>query len=79
MSFIFGDSGPSAPPPAPSVATPSVQAAAQAARRRERTASGSAATMLTDQSSLSSANVGVKKLGGALPSNRSMGSKALLG
>lgn len=50
----------------PSVATPNVQAAAQAARRRERTASGRAATMLSGSSSGgasgNSANIGTSKL-----------------
>jgi hypothetical protein len=50
----------------PSVATPNVQAAAQAARRRERTASGRAATMLSGSSSGGasggSANIGTSKL-----------------
>lgn len=50
----------------PSVATPNVQAAAQAQRRRERTASGRAATMLSGSSSGAasggSANIGTSKL-----------------
>ncbi len=53
----------------PSVATPNVQAAAQAQRRRERTASGRAATMLSGSgggmsggSSGGSANIGTSKL-----------------
>ena len=50
----------------PSVATPNVQAAAQAARRRERTASGRAATQLSGSSSGgtsgNSANIGTSKL-----------------
>ena len=53
---------PTPPTPAatPSVATPSVQAAAQAARRRERVASGRAATMLS--SGGSDGSTGTKKL-----------------
>lgn len=50
----------------PSVATPNVQAAAQAQRRRERTASGRAATMLSGSSgggtSGGSSNIGTSKL-----------------
>lgn len=52
----------------PSVATPNVQAAAQAQRRRERTASGRAATMLSGSGGMSggssggSANIGTSKL-----------------
>lgn len=54
---------PEAPKPAPTVATPAVEAAAEAERRRQRNASGRAATMLSGGSdSVSSANVGATKL-----------------
>ena len=46
----------------PSVATPNVQAAAQAQRRRERTASGRAATQLSGGTATSESSVGTKKL-----------------
>jgi hypothetical protein len=50
----------------PSVATPNVQAAAQAQRKRERTASGRAATMLSGgggrSASGGSANIGTSTL-----------------
>lgn len=48
MTKLFGSpKTPAAPPPAPTVATPDVQAAAEAERKRNRTASGKASTMLT--------------------------------
>lgn len=53
MTGLFKPDTPSIPEPAPvpkptpTVDTPAVQAAADATRRRERTASGRAATMLT--------------------------------
>lgn len=53
---------------APSVATPNVQAAAQATRRRERTASGRAATMLSGGGE-----------GGGASGGSSTGTKKLLG
>lgn len=46
----------------PSVATPNVQAAAQAQRKRERTASGRAATQLSGGTATSESSVGTKKL-----------------
>lgn len=46
---------------APSEATPAVQAAADAERRRQRQAAGRASTMLTDGMA-GSANVGTTKL-----------------
>jgi len=51
-----------APAPTPSVATPAVEAAADAERKRQRTASGRAATMLTNQESYSAPNIGTTKL-----------------
>lgn len=55
---------PKAPPPPPSVDTPAVQAAAEVARRRERTARGRASTMLTGSQGIVSSDtqVGTKKL-----------------
>lgn len=48
MSGLFGKpKTPALPPPAPTVATPAVQAASDAQRMRQRVASGRAATMLT--------------------------------
>ena len=47
MSFGSSPKTPVTPAPVPTVATPAVEAAAEAQRRRERTASGKAATMLT--------------------------------
>lgn len=78
---ILGIDRPTAPKiaPPPSSATPAVQAANLAARRRERAASGRASTMLTDQSNLTSPSVSVTKLGGSTPSTQYMGSKSLLG
>jgi hypothetical protein len=64
MSGLFGGGG-SAPPPAPpppTVATPQVKAAADAQRMRARTASGRAATMLSDQDEYQRPTVGTKKL-----------------
>ena len=57
---------PKAPPP---IQTPTMEdragiaAAADAARRRERVASGRAATMLSDQSNYTDPTIGRKKLG----------------
>lgn len=62
MSGMFKPKTPMAPAPVPTVATPAVEAAAEAARRRERTASGKAATMLTNQESYSSPMIGTTKL-----------------
>lgn len=63
MSFLKPKT-PTAPTAAivPTTATPAVQAASEAARRRERTASGRAATMLTNQESYTSPNIGTTKL-----------------
>jgi len=47
MTRLFTPKTPAAPAPAPTLATPDVMAAAEAERRRNRTASGKAATMLT--------------------------------
>lgn len=48
MSGLFGSPKTPVPPPVtPTVATPAVQAAADAQRIKARTASGKAATMLT--------------------------------
>jgi hypothetical protein len=47
MTKLFSPKTPAMPAPAPTVATPDVQAAAEAERRRNRTASGKASTMLT--------------------------------
>lgn len=47
---------------APTAATPAVEAAAEAERRRQRMASGRAATMLTGSAGASSGMVGTKKL-----------------
>lgn len=53
---------PEAPAPTPTAATPAVEAAAESERRRQRMASGRAATMLTGSSGASSGMVGTKKL-----------------
>lgn len=61
----FGSNTPKVPVAAavvPTVATPAVEAAADAERRRQRTASGRAATMLTNQESYSSPMIGTTKL-----------------
>lgn len=56
-------------PKAPAIQTPTMEdragiaAAANAARRRERVASGRAATMLSDQSNYTDPTIGRKKLG----------------
>lgn len=56
-------------PKAPAIRTPTMEdragiaAAANAARRRERVASGRAATMLSDQSNYTDPTIGRKKLG----------------
>jgi hypothetical protein len=47
MTKLFSPKTPAMPAPAPTVATPDVQAASEAERRRNRTASGRASTMLT--------------------------------
>lgn len=62
MSFGRKPKTPAMPTPTPTVATPAVEAAANAERRRQRTASGRAATMLTSQENYSSPNVGTTKL-----------------
>lgn len=63
MSGLFSPKTPKAPEPAPTVATPDVQAAADAERRRQRTASGRASTMLTDPGTGTvGMSVGAKKL-----------------
>ena len=62
MSFGSSPKTPMAPAPVPTVATPAAEAAAEAARRRERAASGRAATMLTNQESYSSPTIGATKL-----------------
>ena len=62
MSFGSKPKTPMAPAPTPSVATPAVEAAADAERRRQRTASGRAATMLTNQEGSSAPNIGTTKL-----------------
>jgi hypothetical protein len=64
MGSLFGKpKTPAAPKPTPSVATPAVEAAAEAERRRYRQASGRAATILTEgQSGGGSANIGTTKL-----------------
>lgn len=66
MSGLFGSKpAPAAmttPAAAPSVATPAVQAAADAERRRQRAATGRAATMLTDQSNYTAPTIGTTKL-----------------
>jgi len=53
---------PAAPAPAPTVATPDVEAAAESERRRARTASGKASTMLTSQESYTAPTVSAAKL-----------------
>jgi hypothetical protein len=64
MGGIFkGPKKPEPPKPPPSVDTEGVNAAADAERRRQRAASGRAATMLTSGSGLgTSAPTGTKKL-----------------
>lgn len=69
-SILGVPDAPAVPTPAPpsvsdtpSAATPNVQAAAQAARRRERIASGRAATMLSSGGTAGgTADIGTKKL-----------------
>lgn len=51
---------PAAPAKTPDVATPAVEAAAEAERRRKRT--GLASNMLTGSSGVTNANVGTTKL-----------------
>lgn len=61
MSGLF--STPKPTPPAPTVATPDVQAAAEAERRRNRNASGRASTMLTGgQGVTAPTNIGTNTL-----------------
>lgn len=65
MSGFFGKKDTpvaTTPAAAPSVATPAVQAAADAERRRQRAATGRAATMLTDQSNYTAPTIGTTKL-----------------
>lgn len=69
MSGIFSKPSMPAPPPAPAapvapptVATPQVQAAADAQRMKTRAASGRAATMLTNPEDEQRPMVGAKKL-----------------
>lgn len=62
MSSLFKPKTPEAPAPAPTVATPAVQAAADATRRRERIASGRASTMLTDAGGQAAPETATKKL-----------------
>jgi hypothetical protein len=63
MSGLFSSPSMPAPPSAPpTVATPQVQAAADAQRIKTRAASGRAATMLTDQDEYQRPTVGTKKL-----------------
>jgi len=64
MSALFrSPKTPEPPPIKPTVATPDVQAASMATRRRERAASGRAATMLTSSDEQSAAPmIGTKKL-----------------
>lgn len=65
MSSIFGSSKtPATPKPTPTVATPAVEAAAEAERRRYRQASGRAATILTSGSQSSPMLGTTKLLGG---------------
>lgn len=66
VSGLFSAPKVKAPPP---IQTPTMEdragiaAAADAARRRERVASGRAATMLSDQSNYTDPTIGRKKLG----------------
>lgn len=67
MSGLFSKPSMPAPPPAappapPTVATPQVQAAADAQRMKTRAASGRAATMLTAAGEDEQPKVGTKKL-----------------
>ena len=62
MSFGSKPKTPALPTPTPTVATPAVEAAADAERRRQRTSSGRAATMLTNQETYSTPNIGTTKL-----------------
>lgn len=61
MGSLFG-SKPKTPPVQPTVATPAVEAAAEAERRRYRQASGRASTILSQGQNNSSANIGTSKL-----------------
>jgi len=62
MSGLFGPKTTAAPAPSPTVATPAVQAASEAAIRRERAASGRASTMLTDTVGQAAPETATKKL-----------------
>jgi hypothetical protein len=63
MSGMFSKpSMPAPPPPVPTVATPQVQAAADAQRMKTRAASGRASTMLTGDEDLSRPMTATKKL-----------------
>lgn len=60
MSKLFTPRIPNAPEKRPDAATPAVEAAAEAERRRKRT--GVAANMLTGSSGVASGTVGTTKL-----------------
>jgi hypothetical protein len=62
MSFGKKVVTPVTPAPVPTVATPAVEAAAESERRRQRTASGRAATMLSKQEDYTAPNIGTTKL-----------------
>lgn len=62
MTKLFTPSIPKAPKPAPTVATPDVMAAAEAERRRNRTASGKASTMLTGGAGVAAPTTGTNTL-----------------
>ena len=62
MTKLFAPKIPAAPKPAPTVATPDVMAAAEAERRRNRTASGKASTMLTGGTGVAAPTTGTNTL-----------------
>jgi hypothetical protein len=62
MSGLFSKPSMPSPPPVPTVATPQVQAAADAQRMKQRVSSGRASTMLTGEDEQSRPMTATKKL-----------------
>ncbi len=62
MTKLFTPSIPAPPKPAPTVATPDVRPAAEAERRRNRSASGKASTMLTGGAGVAAPTTGTNTL-----------------
>ena len=62
MTRLFTPKTPAPTPPAPTLATPDVQAAAEAERRRNRTASGKASTLLTGSTGVAAPVTGTNTL-----------------